>query len=177
MREYKATHEENFWSNWLREDERVKKEQQKPRRMKKKRVKRGKEKRRKKRTTWERSREDVRVLSLWWPFEIFGQGRDLESNEDLSWEDPFDDVEEWSGCEPDSCASVRLVPDVTDAPVSPSPVVTELCGASLHFSDWSLVEPQSFSFSKKLAHCCTVTQEEVRCEDSPVKAPPPQEEE
>ena len=31
-------------------------------------------------------------------FEIFGQGRDLESNEDLSWEDPFDDTESSSGC-------------------------------------------------------------------------------
>ena len=26
MRDYKATHEENFWSNWLREDERGKEE-------------------------------------------------------------------------------------------------------------------------------------------------------
>ena len=26
VREYKATHEENFWSNWLREDERGKEE-------------------------------------------------------------------------------------------------------------------------------------------------------
>ena len=63
--------------------------------------------------------------------------------------------------------------DVTDVPVSPSSVVAELCGAPPCFSDWSLVEPQSFSFSKKRAHCWTVTQEEVRYEDSPVKAPPP----
>ena len=52
VREYKAAHEENFWSSWAREDLREvkKKGWQKPRRMKKKRVKRGKEKR-KKRTT------------------------------------------------------------------------------------------------------------------------------
>ena len=52
-------------------------------------------------------------------FEFYGQGRDLESNEDLSWEDPFDDGESWSGCGPDPCASVRLVLDVTDVPVFP----------------------------------------------------------
>ena len=52
VRECKAMHEENFWSNWLREDERqVKKEERlKPRRMKKERVKREKGKKRKKRT-------------------------------------------------------------------------------------------------------------------------------
>ena len=85
-------------------------------------------------------------------------------------EAPFDDGESWSGCGPDLCASVRLVLDVTDMPVSPSSVVTELCGCFVLFSDWSLVEPQSCSFSQKCAHCCTVTQED---EDSPVKAPPP----
>ena len=56
---------------------------------------------------------------------------------------------------------------------SPSSVVTELCGASPCFSELSLVEPQSFSFSKKRARCCTVTQEEMRYEDSQVKALPP----
>ena len=65
------------------------------------------------------------------------------------------------------------MPDVTDVPVSPSSVVTELCGASPCLSDWGLAEPQSFCFSKKRAHCCTVKQEEMRYEDSPVKAPPP----
>ena len=93
----------------------------------------------------------------------------LDSNEDLSWEDPFD-VEDWSGCEPDSCA---CVPDVIDVPVSLSSVVTEFCDVSSMCSDREFVEPQSFSFSKMRAHCCTVTQEEMRYEDSPVKAPPP----
>ena len=106
-------------------------------------------------------------------FDIFGEGGDLESYEDLSWEDPFDDGENWSGCGHDPCASVRLVPDVTDVPVPPSLVVTELRGAPPCLSDWGLAEPQSFSFSGGRAHCCTVTQEEMRYEDSPVKAPPP----
>ena len=52
---------------------------------------------------------------------------------------------------------VRVVLDVSD--VSP-------CG-----SDWEFVEPQSFSFSKKRAHCGTDTQEETRYEGLPVKAP------
>ena len=64
------------------------------------------------------------------------------------------------------------VSSVTDVPVSPSSVVTELCDVSPCCSDWELVEPQSFSFFKKRAHCCTDTQEEVRYEGSPVIAPP-----
>ena len=34
------------------------------------------------------------------------------------------------------------------------------------------MEPQSFSFSKKRAHACTVSQEEMRFEGTQVKAPP-----
>ena len=59
--------------------------------------------------------------------------------------------------------------DVADVPVSPSSVVTELCEVSPCCSDWEFVEPQSFSFSKKRAHCCTDTQEEISYEGSPVK--------
>ena len=47
-------------------------------------MKRGKEKRRKKRTKHELLKEDVRVLFSVEASEIFGQGRDLESDEDLS---------------------------------------------------------------------------------------------
>ena len=39
-------------------------------------------------------------------------------------------------------------------------------------SDWEDVEPQSFSLSRKRAHCCTSTQEEMRYKNSQVKAPP-----
>ena len=68
VRDYRVMHEENFWSSWIREDERErevkKKERQEPRRMKRKSVRRGKERRRKKRTKRRRSEEDVRVLFL-----------------------------------------------------------------------------------------------------------------
>ena len=79
----------------------------------------------------------------------------------FSWEDILDNPEDLSDCEPDSCAYVRVVPDVTDMLVSPSSVVTELCDVSPCGSDWELVEPQSFSFSQKRAHCGTDTQEEM----------------
>ena len=85
------------------------------------------------------------------------KGGDLESDEDLSWEDTLDEFKSWSGCEPDSRACVRMVPDVTDVLVSPSSVVTELCDISSCGSDWDYVEPQSFSLSKK--RIWTTTQE------------------
>ena len=58
-------------------------------------------------------------------FGICSQGGDLESCGDLSWEDLLEKHEDQSDCEPDSCAHVRVVPDVTDVHVSPSSVVTE----------------------------------------------------
>ena len=67
---------------------------------------------------------------------------------------------------------MRVVLDVTDVPVSPSSVVTEMCEVSPRCSDWECLEPQSFSFSEKRALCCTDTQEEMRYEGSPVRAPP-----
>ena len=91
--------------------------------------------------------------------------------------DPFEKHEDWSDCEPVSCAHVRVVPDVTDVLVSFSSVVTELCDVSSCCSDWEFVEPQSFSFSRKRALCCASTQEEMRYEGSQGKAPPIREEE
>ena len=116
------------------------------RRMKKEEVKSGKEKRRKKRT--KRGKPKRRRDGLVF-VEAFDQGRDLESCGGLSWGDPLEKLENWSNCEPDSSAHVRVVPDVTDVLVSPSSVVTELCDVSSCCSDWEFVEPQSFSFSKK----------------------------
>ena len=78
-------------------------------------------------------------------------------------------------CEPASCELVRAVPggsDVTDVLVSPSSVITELCDVSPCRSDREFVEPQSFSFSEKRAHCCTDTREEMRYEVSTVITPP-----
>ena len=51
-------------------------------------------------------------------------------------EDFLDNPEGLSDCEPDSCAHVRVVLDVTDVLVSPSSVVTELCDVSPCGSDW-----------------------------------------
>ena len=70
------------------------------------------------------------------------------------------------------CELVRVVPDVIDVLVSPSSVVTEFCDVPPCCSDGEFVEPQSFSFSKKRAHCCTHTQEEMRYEGSPLIALP-----
>ena len=39
-------------------------------------------------------------------------------------------------------------------------------------SDWDFVEPQTFSFSKKRVHSCTVAQKEMWSEAPHVKAPP-----
>ena len=113
------------------------------RRMKKKGVNRGKEKRRKKRTKRRRSKEDVMVFSSVVAFGIFSQGRDLESCGGLSWEDLLEKHEDLSVCEPDSCAHVRVVLDVTDVCVFLSSVVASSC-----CGDWEDVVPQSFSLQK-----------------------------
>ena len=69
VREHKAMHEENFWSNSIREDERGKEERKAKteKNEEEQGEKRTREEERKKRTKWERSKEDVRFLSLWWP--------------------------------------------------------------------------------------------------------------
>ena len=77
-------------------------------------------------------------------FEIFGQGRDLESCGGLSWEDLVEKPEDLSYCEPDTHAHVRVLLDVPDVTVSPSSVVAEFCHVFSCCSDWEFVEPQSF---------------------------------
>ena len=64
-------------------------------------------------------------------FEIFSQGKDSESCGGLSWEDLLEKPQDFSDFEPDTRAHVRVVPDVTDVPVSPSSVVISwnLCWA------------------------------------------------
>ena len=103
-------------------------------------------------------------------FEFFSQGGDLEICGDLSWRDLCEKHVDLSDGKLDSCAHVRVVPDVTDVS-SPSSVVTELCEVFSCSSDWEDVLPPSFSFSKKRAHCCTSTQEEMRNEGSQGKRP------
>ena len=64
VREYRAVHEENFWSSELREDERSKEESTaRAEKNEEERGEKGKEQRRKKRT--KSSKENVRVGSLW----------------------------------------------------------------------------------------------------------------
>ena len=73
---------------------------------------------------------------------LWCQEGDLESRGGLSclWEEP----EDLSDCEPDSCALVRVVPVVTDVLVFLSSVVSGSCDGFSFCSDWKLVEPQSF---------------------------------
>ena len=149
-------HEEDFWCSWLREDEQSEEEskgeaEEKEKKRRKKRMKRG------------RLKEDVKDFVSVEAFEIFSQGRDVESCGDVSWEDLWEEPEDLSGRE---LVSVELVR------VAPSSVVTELCDVSPCGSDWEFVKPQSFSFSKKRAHCGTDTQEEMEYEGSPVEALP-----
>ena len=117
-------------------------------------------------------KEDVSVPFLCWLLIFFSQRGDLQSCGGLSWEDHLETPEDLSDCEPETRLNVTVVLDVTDVPVSPSSVVTEFCDGFSFCSDWELVEPQPFSFSKKRAHSWTVKQEEMRFEGSRAKAPP-----
>ena len=107
-------------------------------------------------------------------FEIFSEReRLLESCGDLSWcETPWRSTRTCLIMSLDSCAHLRVVPEVTDVLVSLSSVVTEFCEVSACCSDWEDVVPQSFSFCKMRAFCCASAQEEMRYEGSQGKAPP-----
>ena len=97
----------------------------------------------------------------------------MESCGGLSWEDFLEKPDDLSDFEPDTRALVRVVPDVNDVLVSPSSVVTEFCDGFFRVAPVvKMLEPQSFSFSQTRAHCCTVTQEEMRYESSQVIAHP-----
>ena len=172
VREFKAMHEEHFWSRWLREDEKSKAER------KVKAEGEGEvegEKRRRGEEKEENETETVKRRCVGFvsveAFEICSHGRDLESCGDLSWEDFLDTTEDLSDRESGAWVVVPVVLAVTDVLVSPSSVVTEFCDVSSCCSDWDFVEPQSFSFSKKRSLCCTSTQEELRFEEPQVKAP------
>ena len=83
----------------------------------------------------------------------------------------MDKSEDQSDRESEARVFVPVVPDVTDVLVSPS-AVTEFCDSFSCCTEWEVVEPQSFSPSKKRAHSGAVTQEEMRFERPQVKAPP-----
>ena len=95
----------------------------------------------------------------------------MESCGDLSWEDPLEKHEDLSDCEPDSCAHVRVVPDVTDVPVSPS-VVTDFCEFFFRVAlIGKMLYRSPFLSSKREHFCCTSTQEETRYGGQQGKAP------
>ena len=72
VRECEAVHEEDFWSSWLREDEKSEEKRKAEAEGKgEEEEKRGKQKRRKKRPKRERLKDDVRVLFLWKPLKCF----------------------------------------------------------------------------------------------------------
>ena len=72
VREYKAMHEEDFWSSWLREDEKSKEERKlKLREKEKKRVKREEEREEIETATVKRRCEGFVSVEA---FEIFSQG-------------------------------------------------------------------------------------------------------
>ena len=164
-------HEEHFLSSWSREDGREKEE-----RTAKVSEENGEERgEKRKREVEEEEHKTVSVkrrcegfVSVE-AFGIFSQGGDLESCGGFSWRDLLEKPEDWSDFEPDTRVDVVL--GVTDVPVSPSSVVTEFCDGFSCCSDLEYVEPQSFSFSKKRAHYCTITQEEMY-ESTQVNAPP-----
>ena len=118
-------HEEDFWSNSLREDERSKEERkaktERKEEEKEENRKREEEKEENETATGKRRCEGFVSVEA---FEIFRQGcEDLESCGDVSWEHLLEEPFHLSDREPDSCGLVRVVLDVIDVPVSPSSVV------------------------------------------------------
>ena len=90
VREYRAMHEENFWSSWLREDERGKKEgtarAEKKEEERVEKRKREDEKEENETPTVKRRCEGIVSVEA---FEIYSQGGDVESCGDLSWGGSF----------------------------------------------------------------------------------------
>ena len=115
MREHKAMHEEDFWSSWLREDEKSEEER--------KAEAEGKEE--EKGETWKRAEEKENNETVTVKrrcdgfvsvevFEFFCQRGDSESCGDVSWERLVEEPEDLSDRELVSCELVRVVSDVSD---------------------------------------------------------------
>ena len=92
VREFKAMHEEDFWSSWLREDEKER-EAEAEGKGEEEGEKRKREEEIEENETVTVERRCVGFVSLE-AFEIFSQGRDLESCGDLSWEDLLEEFED-----------------------------------------------------------------------------------
>ena len=101
---YKAMHEENFWSNRLREDERGKEEgtAKAEKSEEEKGENRKREEEKEENETWTVKRRCEGFVSVE-AFEFFGQGEDLESCGDVSWEHFLEEFGNWSDCEPLWC--------------------------------------------------------------------------
>ena len=151
IREYKAMHEKNVLSSWLRKDG----EDKKGRSMETERetkenmcTKRTREEEREENETGSAKRRCVGFISAE-ASDIFSQGEDLESCGN-SWSDFWDESCGLSDC--DSVTWTRLIV-VNDVFVSPSSAMGDMCeGVSLD-SDGEVVEPQSFFFHPKALVC------------------------
>ena len=91
-------------------------------------------------------------------------------------DEAFDVFSQWEDSESSGlsdCGSEASsgVPVVTDVPVSPSSTAVVMSEALVSDSDWEVVEPQSFSFSRKRGAVCVENQENMRYEGTPVEAP------
>ena len=85
----------------------------------------------------------------------------------------MEDPGELLDCDPGTRMEGLVVPVVIDVLVYPSSVVTEFSDEVSGESDWEFVETQSSSFSKECTLDWADSEEEMRCEGSPVNAPPP----
>ena len=85
----------------------------------------------------------------------------------------MEDLGELLDCDPGTRMEGLVVQVVIHVLVYPSSVATEFSDEVSGESDWELVETQSSSFSKECSLDWADSQEEVRCEGSPVNAPPP----
>ena len=100
-------------------------------------------------------------------FEEFSPVHDSDSCGD-SWGDLLGDSCGLSECVPAVSSGVLVVTDVPDSPSS----MVVIGRALLSNSDCEMVEPHSFSFSRKRQAFCVENQEDIHYDGTPVKAPP-----
>ena len=97
VRENRAMHEENFWSSWLREDERGKEERTA-------RAEKNEEERCEKRRIEEEKEENQTGSVLWRPLTSFVKGETWRDVVICFWAVLLEKPEDLSDCEPHSCA-------------------------------------------------------------------------
>ena len=146
-REYKAMHEENLLSSWLKQDVRGQEERTAKVSEKSDEERGEKRKREEEKEENETARVQRRSNGLFSveAFEILSREEDLESCGGLSWEYLVEKLEDLFDFEPDTLALVRVVPDVIDELVSLFSMVIKFCEVFSCCFDWEDVVPQSFS--------------------------------